>query len=114
MPCNRVSVGTDDSTRPGLFLVCWRWPAIREADGAAVGPVGDDLQVSVGKEAGGAVQGAEVVLPDELQDALVGQAGSVGELFGGVEGGGISHWLGGLWIGRWWRQVGGWLSPCIR
>jgi len=36
-------------------VVWWRWPAIGEADSAAVGPVGDDLQVSVGKEAGGAV-----------------------------------------------------------
>lgn len=69
---------------------------MREADGAAVGPVGDDLQVSVGKKAGGAVHRAEVVLPDELENALVGQAGSVGELLGGVEGGGLTrgHWMG--------------------
>lgn len=86
---------------------------MREADGAAVGPVGDDLQVSVGKEAGGAVQGAEVVLPDELEDALVGQAGGVGKLLGGVEGGWLTrgHRLesrkraisGSIGAESWWR-----------
>lgn len=70
---------------------------MREADGAAVGPVGDDLQVVRGKEAGGAVQGAEVVLPDKLKDALVGEAGGVGKLLGGVEGGGISHCKASQW-----------------
>ena len=96
MVCWAVCVGVACCARLQR-VVWWRWPAIGEADSAAVGSVNDDLQVSVGKEAGGAVQGAEVVLPDKLKDALVGEAGGVGKLLGGVEGGGIIHCKASQW-----------------